>query len=143
MRSAYVPHAPVMVQFKLPSRAKQAMLKECDINQIMAKYQKTGMITHIKKHGGSYGEMPLADDFHEAMNLVAGANSMFAELPSTVRDRFHNDPSQFLEYVNDPDNRDGMVEMGLLPPAEPAEGDAEIAEASEDLDQPEDAPAAS
>lgn len=94
------------------------MQAECDINQIMAKFQKTGMITHIKERGATYGDMPMAEDFHEAMSLVAEANTMFAELPSTVRERFKNDAAQFLEFVNDEDNRDAMVEMGLLPALE-------------------------
>ena len=37
------------------SRTKQSFQKECDINAIMAKYQKTGAITHFNKHQQQYG----------------------------------------------------------------------------------------
>lgn len=75
----------------------------------MAKYQKTGLIDHVNQHGPTYGDQPAADDYHAAMNMVANTNSVFAELPSTVRDAFENDPSQYLEYIADTDRREALI----------------------------------
>ena len=38
---------------------------------------------------------------------------MFLDLPAKVRDRFKNDPGQFLEFATDPSNVDELVKMGL------------------------------
>ena len=94
------------------SRTKQSFKKECDINHIMAKYQKTGAITHYNKHQQQYG---IADGqtFQDAMNLVCEAQEMFNDLPSSIRSRFGNDPAAFLDFVQDEDNADEMVKLGL------------------------------
>lgn len=105
-----------------PSRAKQSMKDQCDINFIMARYLKSGNVDHLAKYGGSYG---VADalTFHAAMNIVAAAEQMFADLPSAVRKRFSNEPGQFLDFVQNPANVAEMCELGLAkrvdpPPAE-------------------------
>ena len=95
------------------SRTKQSFKKECDINVIMAKYQKTGAITHFNKHQQQYG---IADGqtFQDAMNLVCEAQEMFNDLPSSIRSRFGNDPAAFLDFVQNEENADEMARMGLV-----------------------------
>jgi len=101
------------IAFTGKGRTKQSMKDECDINKIMAKYQRTGLIAHAQQHGGEYGFADSAT-FHEAMNVVSKANSMFAELPSTVRERFNGDPAQFLDFVQNPANENEMRSLGIL-----------------------------
>lgn len=96
-----------------PSMTRQSMTDECNINFIIDKFQKTGVITHEKEYKGDYGEFENMD-FHEAMNIVADANSMFETVPSSIRKEFDNDPGKFLAFVQDDKNRDRMHEMGLL-----------------------------
>lgn len=101
-----------------PSLAKQSFAAECDINRIMAKAQKTGIITHFNNHQGDYTDLPDATDYHEAMNAILAANERFADLPSSVRSRFHNDPANLLEFVANPDNLEEAVSLGLAAPRE-------------------------
>lgn len=104
------------VQLSFPKdegRARQEMAKECDINTIMAKYQKTGAIDHFSRHSASYG-FATGDDFQSATNLILEADAMFRDLPSKVRSRFDHDPGAFLEFVQDDANRDEMIELGLM-----------------------------
>lgn len=122
MKSSYHPHERVQKTFKKPSVAVQAQAKECDINNIMRKFDKTGVIEHVGNHGPSYEDAPSYDDLHEAMNLVTHAQSMFAELPARIRAKFANDPAEFLEFVDDPDNRSEMALMGLIAPEPAPEG---------------------
>lgn len=109
MRSAYIRHQPVQAVFTQPSRTQQSFTEETNINSIMSKYQKTGIIDHINEYGPTYGDQASAEDYHAAMVRVAATNSIFAELPSSVREGFDNDPSQFLEYVADEDRRNAVL----------------------------------
>ena len=111
-------------------RAKQAHKAECDINFILRKYQKTGALTHVAKHGPNYG-YATSLDFKAAADIVAGGKSIYAELPSSLRKRFPG-PAEFLEFVQDPSNEGEMRELGLLPKEPPKEppGDAKAVEAT-------------
>lgn len=96
--------------------AKQSFKDECDINKIMAKFQRTGVINHYAKHAPEYGDAsPI--EYLDALQTVATANEMFAELPSSVRKRFSNSPEEFLEFVQNPENLDECRKMGLANPA--------------------------
>lgn len=99
-----------------PSMAKQAMADECNINNIMAKYQKTGLVNHVSAHQGRYETLPGELDYQAGLNLVIAAQNLFDSLPSSIRTRFHNDPAQYLAFCENPDNQDEMIKMGLLPP---------------------------
>jgi len=94
------------------SLTKQSFTKECDINNIMAKYQKTGAIDHVTKHEASYG-FASSDDFQTSLEIVAKGRDMFNELPSSIRTKFENDPAKFLDFVQDNNNQAEMVELGL------------------------------
>ena len=119
IRSAY---GPKIQKTTVPdperSRTKQSFKDECDINKIMAKYQTTGVITHVAKHAPQYGFAPSLD-FQTAMNLINKANDQFADLPSQVRRRFDNNPAEFLQFCENPDNRSEMALLGLLEPEVP------------------------
>ena len=102
------------------SKTKQSFLAECDINNIMAKYQKTGAIAHANRNAAHY-DFATSLDFTEAMRLVVTAQDMFDGLPSSIRTRFANDPAQFLDFVQDADNEKEMRKLGLIPEEQPPE----------------------
>lgn len=113
------------LRFNETTKTKQSFRDECDINNILARYQKTGVIDHVKNHSQEYG-FASGDSFTESMNLVAAAKSMFEELPSQTRTKFENNPAKFLDFVQNEANIPEMREMGLMvpveaitPPAEP------------------------
>lgn len=110
------------------SRTKQAMKEECDINNIMKRYERTGIVQHVNKHAAQYGDVP-AVDLLEAYAIVEKAKSMFDDLPAKARKRFGNDPMEFLAFVQNPENKAEAEALGLLhvpaktpdtKPAEPA-----------------------
>lgn len=97
---------------------KQSFADQCDINKIMAKYQKTGLIDHVTKHSAEYG-VHTQRDLLEAYEVIERAEEMFADLPSKARETFGNDPGKFLAYMEDAniESRAGeLLEMGLLDP---------------------------
>lgn len=95
-----------------PSMTKQSFNRECDINVIMEKYQKTGIINHVKDHGPYYADYD-AIDFQTAMETIAKGQEMFEDLPSSVRKHFDNDPAKFMTFTQDPENIDSLVELGI------------------------------
>lgn len=98
-----------------PSLTDQSMAQECDINRILAKYQKTGVIDHLNRYEGSYGDfLDVPSDYQAAIDQVMAADEAFAALPSTLRRRFNNSVPEFLLYVSDPANRDEMQSLGML-----------------------------
>ena len=111
--SAYSPKRKVSISFAENGRTKQAFREECDINTIMARYMKTGILDHVKQGVAQYLDVTGAD-FQDAQNLISGANSMFQALPSAVREQFENNPAYFLEFMENPENHAKAREMGLL-----------------------------
>lgn len=88
---------------------------ECDINQIIRKYDKTGLITHITKFEAKFGDMT-GTDFKTAHDQVIKAQAMFDELPSQIRKRFQNTPEKLLSFMENPENRKEAEELGLINP---------------------------
>ena len=89
------------------------MKDECDINRILKKYQKDGILRHVSRFGGRYEDLPDSIDYQESLNAVMAAEAAFLSLPSSVRSRFENDPGRFLAFVGDPANENEMIDLGL------------------------------
>lgn len=87
--------------------------KECDINYIVKKYDKTGLIQHISRFEGKFGDMSGAD-FQTMQNKVANALSMFEQLPSEIRNRFKNSPTELLSFMDNEQNRNEAIKLGLI-----------------------------
>lgn len=102
----------VSITFDGVGKTKQSFKAECDINTIMARYMKTGTLDHLSSRKGQYMDVSGAD-FYAAQNMVANARSMFFGLPSAIRERFENDPGEFLEFMENPANAEEAVKLGL------------------------------
>lgn len=94
---------------------QQSFKEECDINTIMRRYQATGQLPAMNETAPQYLDVS-GMEFQSAMEFVAGAQSMFNDMPSEVRARFQNDPVQFLDFTSREENRAEMHAMGLLKP---------------------------
>lgn len=102
---------------KDPSLTHQCFKDECDINNIMSRWVKDGLVAHVNQYQGRYEDVSSAEDYHTSLNRVIAAQDAFDSLPATIRSRFENDPGKFLEFVGDPSNKDEMTKLGLLPEA--------------------------
>lgn len=104
-----------------PSRSltQQSDAAELDINNIMARYVKTGLVPTSRLQP-FYGDASALPSFMEAQQILIDANMAFESLPSEVRDRFANSPAKFLEFMGNKDNEDEARRLGLLAPKEPA-----------------------
>lgn len=97
----------------LPSMTDQSQARDCDINEIMRRYEKTGALPQMIAKDPQWGDFSAAPDFQQACEIVLKAEEQFAALDAHVRKRFSNDPAEFLEFVNDPANGEEMVRLGL------------------------------
>lgn len=142
-RAFYRPHArvqytglildPVTGELAPPvSRVKQEFKRECDVNNILKQYSRTGMLNHVSARAaqGMYADLPDSVDYQESIALVRDAEYRFMSLPAKIRDRFGNDPASFLAFCADPKNLEEMRALGLAnkptvteaeppPPSEP------------------------
>ncbi len=101
-------------------RTKQSMRDECDINFLMAKYQKSGQMPTTNPFPPHFGDFSEIDDYQGSLNQVIEAQAGFDGLPSKIRTRFGNDPAELLSFLADPENLEEAVELGLLEaPPEP------------------------
>ncbi|WNK15022.1 MAG: internal scaffolding protein [Microvirus sp.] len=97
-------------------RTKQSFRDECDINRIMARYAKSGVLPDLIRGNPQYGDFSSVADYQSALNIVVLAEEQFASLDGQVRARFGNDPACFLSFCSDPANRSELARMGLLKP---------------------------
>jgi len=120
VRNIFSPPMKVAITFPKQGRTKQSFKPECDINSILAKYNKTGQLPGLIKENPQYGDFSDARTYQESLNLVLLAQEQFEALPALVRKRFNNEPESFLAFAEDPTNGEELVKMGLATIREPA-----------------------
>jgi hypothetical protein len=112
-RSAYNVGSEDYSELHNPKHAltEQEHLHDCDINRILAQFLETGMMPNLKKEP-QYGDVSEID-FQDIQTQLANAKTLFEELPEHVKDKFDNEPFKFLQFAENPENNQALVEMGL------------------------------
>lgn len=100
----HVNHEPTMTQ--------QQFKDECDINQILQKFVETGFLDTIGP--GVFADISDTLDYQSSLNFIKQADEMFAALPSGIRERFHNNPAEYMDFVHDPSNLAEGQELGIF-----------------------------
>lgn len=102
----------------VPSMTQQQFKDEADINYIVSMYDSSGVMPTF--HGDGQPSQPVFGDFaslpdnaQEMYNRMIEARNNFDNLPLEVRKRFNYDPASFLDFVDNPENLDELVAMGL------------------------------
>lgn len=99
----------------IPSLAVQSEKESSDINVIVKRFGLTGAMPPNPRVP-HYGDFEGVDDFQSAMEAVRRAQEDFLALPPDLRSRFGNDPQGLLEFVENPDNYEEAVKLGLANP---------------------------
>ena len=102
------------ITFTEPSRTKQSELEDCDINNIMARYATTGVITHLQKGEPLYGDFSEVEDYQASLAKVMSAEERFASLPSEVRKKFDYNPQNMIDFILDEKNREECIKLGFI-----------------------------
>lgn len=108
------------VEITQPSLADQTYSDECDIHHIIANFNTTGIVDSVGAHDPAtlqYGDTTLLPDYETACNLVSNVNAEFADLPSSVRAEFNNDPRVLLDALTSTDAKvvSRLEDLGLKP----------------------------
>lgn len=99
------------------SRTQQQFKDQNDVNVIMKKFANDPFAVDpmvFSRKQARYGDFTGAEDFHATMNRIIAAEEAFMALPSAVRSKFENDPAKLLEFINNSDNYDEAVKLGLI-----------------------------
>lgn len=91
-------------------RTKQSFKDSCDINKLLEKGARQGGLSHLERHGARYGDFASIDWENLPMQLAEG-RQVFNELPAELKREFNQDPSQFFDYVTDPQNENRLTEL--------------------------------
>lgn len=104
------------------SRTQQQFAEEVDINTIVERFRVTGEMPPAMNFPQPQ-EFAETFDFQTAMNVIRQAQESFMELPAKARARFENNPQKFMEFMNDAENQDEAIKLGLATrkPEEPTE----------------------
>lgn len=117
IRNVYVEHEAVDLDASHDGMCRQEFADECDINVLMATYEKTGVLNHFNRATPQFLDVSEIPDLQLAMEVLHNATDAFMTLPAVVRREFDNDAVKFVEYAQDPKNVERMREWGLARPA--------------------------
>lgn len=98
------------IEFKDPSRTQQQFGFEVDINNIVKGMVPINSTSKQPMYDLSFSP----DDYENAINIIAEAKSKFEELPSSIRNEFDNDPKKLLAFIQDENNYNKAVKLGLI-----------------------------
>lgn len=97
-----------------PSMTRQEFADECDINNIMLRYESylaDPMRTVRAPVFYDFTSMP--DSLMGAMEVFRRGEEAFFTLPASVRREFDNNPAMFVDFASDPANLPQMKTWGL------------------------------
>jgi len=96
------------------SMTKQEFGKESDINTIIDRWTKTGLLSSVNTGTPFYGDVSEVPDFRGSLEIVRRTEQAFQELPPALRERFENDPQKLIDFVTDPKNQEEAAKLGLI-----------------------------
>ena len=126
--------------FNEPSLTQQHFKDDCDVNKIIDRYTRTGVVPAelINRSSGVYGDFSDVGDFFDAQQRVANAVQNFESLPSNIRRRFNDDPAQLIAFCNDSKNYEEALKLGLVRKREVVPDPAPVPETPPITDQTKD-----
>lgn len=108
---------------KEESRTKQSFKDECDINNIVKKFEATGILDHVNEAAsrGLYQDLPSGLDLQAGLEMIRQAEEAFMALPAGTRAEFDNDPVLFVEAFNNPspEQQEKFIKLGLATDSRP------------------------
>lgn len=105
------PHA-----INFPNRkraAKQSFKDQCDVNHVIAVFQKTGRLINQRNAPPRYGDFTAVPDFKTAMLQRIQVNNFYESLPLEVKAKYRS-VDEFYKFASDGKNLEELVKLGLV-----------------------------
>lgn len=106
-------------QTQSPSMTSQAPADEVNINNIMKRVLK-GQAVLTSNGTPFYGDVSEFGGLQEAIIKVQEADDLFMQYPADLREKFNNDPTEFVDFMIDPKNKEEAIKLGLIDQPIPA-----------------------
>lgn len=90
------------IEFTEPSATLQSFRDDADINCIIARYENTGVLVDPSvpvSRTPNFGDFSDLPTYQEAQNVIIAAKNAFDTLSAKIRERFHNDPAAYYDFV--------------------------------------------
>lgn len=94
----------------------QADTDQADINKIIARFEKAGMMDQLNKGEPFYGDVSDFDGLQDAYIKVQEAEKLFMKMDARIRSRFDNDAVKLVRFLEDERNYDEAVVLGIVTP---------------------------
>lgn len=111
--SHYVPAPSVPLHNEGPSKTRQEDAEKCNINFIIARYQKTGQLDHINAKVPQYGDFSMVEDLSEIFDKARNVEAWFLTLPAKVREAASHDSVEFFAMLATTDGVEALEAAGL------------------------------
>ena len=94
------------------TKTQQQFKDEVDINTIVERFGVTGEMPEMREWP-TQEEYLNVFNYQEAMNITVKARETFMLMPAKLRARFQNDPQEFLQYMENSENIEESIKLGL------------------------------
>lgn len=101
-----------------PKVTRDSDTEGCDINRIVARAEKTGLLPDFGRGPGQFADVSEMGDYRTALHTMEEAEAAFMALPYEVRRHFDHDPVSFLDACTDPARLPELEQLGLVAPKE-------------------------
>lgn len=112
-RTQYTGNVRVPFSTKGESLTQQSFAEDAKIQNIVKKYDSQGFFDTINRNPAQYHDFSEVTDLQNAMEKIDEAHENFMTIPSTIRERFHNNAHEFYQFASDQNNFDELIDMGL------------------------------
>lgn len=98
------------------SMTQQQFAQECDINYIVKRAQRTGVIPVVSTQEMVFGTLD-EDTFKQRMDKMAEIKSYFEGLPSEIRLHYQNSVNEFIASMATDEGIEEGRKLGIVAPA--------------------------
>lgn len=103
----------ILKAFNKPSKTVLGLENDVNINQIVARAKRNQAVP-ISMKSPVFGDFSQTPDYQSLLNRVMQIRSEFMSLPAKTREKFGNSEADFYNYINNPENHDEAVKLGIL-----------------------------
>lgn len=95
------------------SLTRQSELESSDINAVMKRYEKTGVLP-LDTREAIFTDVSAVGSYRDAVEVMVKAQEGFLALSPGIREKFGNDPVAFLDFASRPENAGELEKLGVL-----------------------------